>query len=239
MSKINESVKIDIALPLPMPVVGTLMKLIGVAYPTAEIANSHSGLRFLVPANAQPEEIPEDFTPEPSGDNDVNVTQFGPDGISVNTPTELAAICLHVMKKTFEEFPDAKNYLETQCFDRGTGKSYILTFKRNEGKTPHEMRQLAEKERDEARAELEQVQKELKKTKDTLKSFLKESNKKKTVHTSAELHALPVGSVITHGGIIAVKNDDLIWKIANQPLRASEDLCRFSGSWTVLRHGNE
>lgn len=239
MTDNSNKTAIDIALPLPMPVVGTLMKLIGAAYPTAEIANSYSGIRFLIPVNVQPEDIPEDFTAEPSSDDDVNVTQLGPDGISVNTPTELAAICLHVMKKTFEEFPDAKNYLETQCFDRGTGKSYILTFKRNEGKTPHEMRQIAEKERDEARDELEKVKKELQKTKNTLKSFLKGTTKKHIVYTSKELHALPEESIIASNGIIAIKNSDRVWNIPNLSPRASEDLSRQSPSWTVLRYGND
>lgn len=234
MSDTANKTAIQISLPLPMPVVGTLMKLIGAAYPDAEMANSSYGLKFLIPKNVEPQELPADFTPEPHGEDDVDVTSLGPDGIAINTPTELAAICLHVMKVAFEEFPDAKNYLETQCYDRAEGKSYVLTFRRAEGNTPHQMRQLAEKERDDAKAELAKVQKELADTKSKLKSLLKKSGKKETVHTSEELHALPEGSIIMHNGTIAVKNDDRIWDIPNLSARGSEDLIRYSSSWVVL-----
>jgi len=239
MSDTANKTAIQIALPLPMPVVGTLMNLIGAAYPDAEMGNSASGLKFLIPSNAVPQELPTDFTPVPSGEDDVNVTSLGPDGIAINTPAELASVCLHIMKATFEEFPDAKNYLETQCYDREEGKSYVLTFRRAECNTPHQMRQIAEKERDDAKAELKKVQKELAKTKDKLKALLKESGKKETVHTAKEIHALPEGSILMHNGTIAVKNEDRVWNLPNLSPRSSEDLSRFSNSWVVLLRGSK
>ena len=49
------------------------------------------------------------------------------------------------MKASFEEFPDAENYLEQRLWDKETSKGYVMTFQRLEGQSAHELRQEAER----------------------------------------------------------------------------------------------
>jgi hypothetical protein len=51
---------------------------------------------------------------------------------------------------------DATNYVEAEFWPAG-GKRYILNVRRGNGKTPHELRQAAEAELAEVRAELERM----------------------------------------------------------------------------------
>lgn len=137
--------RIEIALPLPMDVAGTVMRVVGMAYPDALMEGGSRTMTFLIPEGARPRKGSKaKAKPEQREDLDSELLDIGPDGISISTPEALAATALQIMKDSFEQFPDAKNYLEQRCYDRETHKAYVMTFQRAEGNTPHELRQRAE-----------------------------------------------------------------------------------------------
>ena len=145
MTETEKMTRIQIALPLPMDVAGTVMRVIGMAYPEALMEGRDRHMTFLIPEGARPRKGSKaKAKPEQRDDVDSELLELGPEGISITTPEVLAAAALDIMRTSFEQFPDAKNYLEQRCYDRQTHKGYVMTFQRAEGKTPHEMRQQAE-----------------------------------------------------------------------------------------------
>jgi hypothetical protein len=62
--------------------------------------------------------------------------------------------------KTYLDTTGAENYLEQTVYDRETGERYVIIFQRPGKKSPHELRQQAEAERDQARAQLDQIREE-------------------------------------------------------------------------------
>jgi hypothetical protein len=145
MTETEKMTRVQIALPLPMDVASTVMRLIGMAYPEALMEGHDRSMTFLIPEGARPRKGSKNKAkPEQRDDVDSELLELGPDGISITTPGVLAAAALDIMRTSFEQFPDAKNYLEQRCYDRETHKAYVMTFQRAEGNTPHEMRQRAE-----------------------------------------------------------------------------------------------
>lgn len=145
--------EIAIQLPLPMSVSATLMKLVGAAWPAAELVDSKGGLfgsdRHMVlripdaPARDVSAEEVADVVVAP-GPDDVDLLELGPGNIAVRRPEQLSAMMLEIMQAGFEEHPDAVNYLENHVQDPKTGKEYVLIFARSAGQTPHELRMAAE-----------------------------------------------------------------------------------------------
>ena len=68
----------------------------------------------------------------------------GPSGISVANPVGLAITLLENMKASFQENPEAANYLETTVRDPDDGARYVLIFAKSKAQTPHELRTRAE-----------------------------------------------------------------------------------------------
>jgi hypothetical protein len=144
---------IAIKLPLPMSVSGSLMKLIGAAWPEAQLADNHGGMlsgdRHMVIRipDAPAKELGEDdiaLAVVAPGEDDVDLTELGPNDISLRRPKEVTAMMLHAILEGFRENPDAVNYLENEVLDPATGNRYVLTFARSKGQTPHELRMAAE-----------------------------------------------------------------------------------------------
>lgn len=141
----SADVKIRIDLPLPMDVAGTLMKLVGLAYPDALMEGNGRSMTFVLPEGTRPRKVAKTKAKaETVLDETTDLLEIGPDGISISTPEHLAAACLEIMKTSFEQYPDAKNYLEQKVYDRATHKHYAMTFQRVEGKSPAELRTQAE-----------------------------------------------------------------------------------------------
>lgn len=61
---------------------------------------------------------------------------------------ETAAGLVMAAKTFLDSHPSAKNYVEQSVWDRESGDRYVITFSKPGGKTPHELRQRAEMERD-------------------------------------------------------------------------------------------
>lgn len=237
MTQSNKATNIVVGLPLPMDVAGTVMKLIGTAYPNASISNGDGGMNFSIPYGDRPREIPEDFVPETQLENPADVLSFGPDEngdltLGVSTPADLASVCLEVMRTSFEENPDALNYLETKCYDRESHDFYIMTFQRGKGKTPHEMRQLAEKKLAEANAELDVLRQTEAPAVDGLALI---ANKK-------ELKALPDGSIIQRtrtNEVLLKEYGTWIMTGTRGTLKSSEVISLGLGPFTLLAKGKE
>lgn len=61
---------------------------------------------------------------------------------------ETAAAMVMTAKTILDGNPGAQNYVEHSVIDRETGDRYVLTVHKPAGKTPHELRQEAEAQRD-------------------------------------------------------------------------------------------
>lgn len=141
----SDSTRVTVSLPLPADVAGTIMKLIGTAYPSARMEAGHGAMVFLIDDDARPVEVDE-FTPETrEGDTLITKLDAGTFGFSSET---LAAAMLEVVEGTLENTPGAINYIEQKLYSRTTGKRYAMTFQREDGKTPHELRTAADTEVD-------------------------------------------------------------------------------------------
>jgi hypothetical protein len=159
MKTTDEMTRIQVALPLPMDVAGTVMRLIGTAYPQALMEGNGRNMTFLIPEKARPRKVAKTKgKPEERLDVDSDLLELGPDGISISTPEALAAAALEIMRASFEQFPDAKNYLEQRCYDRATNRGYVMTFQRVEGKSAHELRQEAERKLELAEARIAELE---------------------------------------------------------------------------------
>lgn len=142
--------RVEVKLPLPADVAGTIMKLIGTAYPTARMETAFQGMVFLIDDDARPVEV-EEFTPD-AREGDTQITELGGDTFGFSSET-LAAAMLEVVEGALDGTPGAVNYIEQKLWSRATNKQYVMTFQRAEGKTPHELRTAADAEV----AHLEQV----------------------------------------------------------------------------------
>lgn len=144
--------RVTVSLPLPLEIAGVLMKLIGTAWPGARIATNGDGMTFLIPKGVEAAEIHEVEVPEDESGS--QLLALDGDGVRISTPEHLAVVAREVMTQAFDDYPDAVNYLEQRVWDRDTQKGYVMTFQRAEGKTPHELRQAAERELEDARRKI-------------------------------------------------------------------------------------
>jgi hypothetical protein len=110
------STDIRVATPLPSSVLMTLGRLIDLAWPGAELATGNRGEITFRVNRAAASDITAD---EAAGakvelaEGDVAIQELGPEGVSLVTPAALAASLLPILKASFQENPDAANYLET------------------------------------------------------------------------------------------------------------------------------
>jgi hypothetical protein len=144
----DKETKIKVELPLPLDVAATITKLIGAAYPAAMMATDGYGrcMTFIIPYAARAKRVSKRAAEPQHVDEstDADLLEMNANGVSISTPHELAAACLQIVKAAFEEYPDAKNYLEQKLWDQSTGKHYAMTFQRVEGSSPAELRTEAE-----------------------------------------------------------------------------------------------
>lgn len=138
-----DQTRIEVQLPLPADVAGTLMKLIGTAYPRARMEAAASRMVFVIDGSQRPLPVDE-FTPD-TRDGDTVITNMGGSTFGFSSES-LAAAMLEVVEGALADTPEAINYIEQQLYSRTTGKRYVMTFQHADGKTPHELRLEAEAE---------------------------------------------------------------------------------------------
>ena len=152
------SVDIKVATPLPASVLLTLGSLLEAAYPGAQLATNDDRHRdqvvFRIDNAARADvddETARGLRVEPDTE-DLDVLALGPEGVKTLTPELIADSFIPVIKAAFEQNSDALNYLEFTLRDSEHGNRYLLTFCRSAGQTPHELRMLAERKLEQARA---------------------------------------------------------------------------------------
>lgn len=145
---------------IPLDVAATLTKVIGLAYPTAQMGQGEFGRGFtliLDKASRRPKRVTKKaatdaHTPMTDDDVDVGAGVVGFDGESLRVDMpETLALELGTLGYALLGSLDAVNYVETQVGD-ADGNRVVVTVRRPEGKTAHELRLEAEAEVERLRA---------------------------------------------------------------------------------------
>lgn len=124
--------------PIPADVLGTLMSACDKAW---------SGTAVVAPHPGESARIRIDDDARPGHDQDVEameVISLGPEGLRLAQPQFVMDYLLAMLSAMTAEFPDFENYLEQRLRDPETAEEFVLTIRRIEGKSPHELRLAAE-----------------------------------------------------------------------------------------------
>lgn len=151
----SDPVRVEIGLPLPMDVAGTLMEVIGIAYPnsmvrtdgrpgrmTMEILESDRGSKPIPKRKvkaARQEASPDDTEVELAG----FAEEEGALVMKVSTPQE-ATRRLAEWAVLMLDNPDATNYVEQEA-TTAEGLRFVVIAARSKAQTPHKLRMKAEK----------------------------------------------------------------------------------------------
>lgn len=150
-------VAVIVSSPAPMNVAGTVLALLGAAYPQAQFCSPRPGEALRV-------EVPRDADPAPVKDpasHVVQVLRIDPDGLSFETPQQLASMLCEVVEQAFTDVPEAENYLEMPLTWESSRRRYVMTFARSADQTPHALRRAAEARADAAEARAADAEDEL------------------------------------------------------------------------------
>lgn len=163
----SQNVELHIALPLPIDITGTLIKIIGLTWPGTVIKDGGAGQLVLgIPVNerhknakraAQYAKVKKHL----DALVDVDITELDTRGGSFGIPEYLAAQYTTMAREAFNSFPEAKNYLETVVTDRETSARYVFYAARSEGQTPHALREKAEADLERVRGERDALRAQL------------------------------------------------------------------------------
>lgn len=167
----DEFCTIHLGLPLPMDVFGPLTVAIGALWPDAQFVSSEEhvpkrpmtttisvrrGTPAVDPASLGPAEDPE------AGDGTSSVvTAMEGGGIGVITGGDAVKAMGAGLMAFLDEHPDAINYVEQHLIWPGgalADQHLLVIIMRKDGKTPHELRQEAERERDRALRRVEHLE---------------------------------------------------------------------------------
>ena len=139
----TDTVEVRVDLPLPLDVAGTLMKVVGAAYPGTRVATNTAGMVFTIPLESR----------VPDGDVDAYLEGFEPDLLDpevgqtmlthtgISAPEWLANVVGGIAKIAIGEAP---NYIEAPYRTADGIETYVLTVARSKGQTPHQLRIAAE-----------------------------------------------------------------------------------------------
>lgn len=135
----GETTPIEFKLPLPLDVAGTLLRLIGGAYPNAKVRPTNNGVMTVeigtkdrVP-DADVDAFLEGFTPDLL-DPEVGVSMLTEQGITA--PQWLSAM---LGRMADVALGDAPNYIEAKFTLHNDGIQRLLTVARSPEQTPHEL----------------------------------------------------------------------------------------------------
>jgi len=146
--------EIRIATPLPMDVAGTLMQLIGTAYPSAVIVSTPAGGMFdreyalvmKVDPAQRAKRVTKKQAEEAKPDDIEHETDFlGFDNgwISASPPEELGLYLGEIAHQMFTSTDGAINYVEWEV-RAGEQDRYVLSVAKSKEQTPHALRTKAE-----------------------------------------------------------------------------------------------
>lgn len=146
---------------IPLDVAGTLLNLVGAAYPATTVSSDHRGMTFHIdPADRvdDPEVLERAAELKVAADEftlETYLRQLGDGAVAVTLPQVLAATLVGLAEGMFAEHGQDVNYLETTCTSTThPGQRWAVIVARSAGRTPHELRRAAETRADRAEAEI-------------------------------------------------------------------------------------
>lgn len=169
-------VRIEVRAPLPMDMAGTIMQLIGTAYPSARI-DTRAGFDTAIAMLVDPHERARRVTKKDAralrarneaGGDDIEGAQFqGFDGDSllITPPSELQLFLGEIAHRIFTGYEEDAgepllNYLEWQVATPA-GDGYVLCVARSKQQTPHALRERAERDLSRAQAARDRAESDL------------------------------------------------------------------------------
>lgn len=172
MPDTDEAIDIRIELPLPIDITATLIQVIGLTWPGTMIKDgkgewrSDNRLVLSIP-DAERHKSPKKaekyakVKAHLDANTDAWINSLGPGGTSIGLPEYVSRLLIAMCQAQFEQFPDAENYIESKVYDTENHTHWVVICARSDEQTPHELRQQAEAERDELRAEVERLREQL------------------------------------------------------------------------------
>lgn len=163
------STPITIKGDLPLDVASTLMRLIGAAYPGAQLASAPGGaMRIEIPdadRGIDPGVLERAAELKVTADEHTKdaLVRMSEDGsVTVGLPAFLGSILVPMVEALFEANPDAENYLETQMHSQTIpGRAWVVTAARSPAQTPRSLHLAAQARAEAAEAEAARLRAEL------------------------------------------------------------------------------
>lgn len=153
--------KLTLTGSIPLDVAGTLMNLVGAAYPNTRVSSDHAGLTFHIQdgdRTTDPDVFEKAAALRREADEftlETFLQRIGDGEVSVTLPRILAATMAGLAEGMFEEHAPDVNYLETTVASAThPGQRWAIIAARSAGRTPHELRTQAEDRADAAEAEV-------------------------------------------------------------------------------------
>jgi hypothetical protein len=146
---------------VPLDVAGTLMSLVGAAYPSTTVSSDRNGLTFHIEDGDRSTD-PDLFTKAAALRQEADefsletyLQHIGGGEVAVTLPQILAATLVGLAEGMFEEHSPDVNYLETVVSSTTHPEQrWAVIVSRSAGRTPHELRTKAEARADAAEAEV-------------------------------------------------------------------------------------
>lgn len=150
MSATDDWTEVNIAAPLPLDVAGTLLSLIGAAYPSCVINTAGAKDRwsdrpeYALQLRIDPTERAKRVTKKQAAElvddaSDVDVLGFDDGWLSTATPDELGLALGGIAHAMFTATDGAINYVEWQVHTKDKDHRYVLSVAKSKGQTPHAM----------------------------------------------------------------------------------------------------
>jgi hypothetical protein len=154
---------------LPLDVASTLMRLIGLAYPGAQLVSAPGGaMRIEIPdadrgidpglleRAAELKVAADEYT------KDALVRMSEDGSVTVGVPAFFGSMLVPMVEALFDANPDAENYLETQMHSQTVpGRTWVVIAARSPAQTPHALRLAAQARAETAEAEAARLRAEL------------------------------------------------------------------------------
>lgn len=152
MSTDKEPTRIRVQLPLPLDVVVSLTRAVGVLYPNAMIDNTDSRhLTFVVDQSDRAPRVSKKAlaaAKAESSEHEAQATNFK-DGTLTTTVPEALEVFAEYAYIALIGTDGAVNYLEQKMHHKASGRDLVFCVAWSKGQTPHELRMAAENRADE------------------------------------------------------------------------------------------
>lgn len=152
--------EVNVALPLPLDVASTLMRLIGAAYPSTMIDMTGKGGRYGLTLKIDPAERAVDVTDEQARavvlDSQPELLSFDASSFSTSTPDELRLFLGELAHAIFTATDGAINYIEWEI-RTPDDDTYVLTISKSKRQRPTALLEQANAEAALLRASLDEL----------------------------------------------------------------------------------